>query len=56
MDAARAIAITEFQSQTMTDTIKKKYESIPDELDVLPNPAQATAAIGELAQGRLRSQ
>ena len=29
------------------------YENFPDELNVLPNTATATAAIGELAQGKI---
>ena len=56
MDAARAIAITEFPSELMSeDAFKKRYETFHEELSVLPNTATATAAISELAQGRFRS-
>ena len=53
MDAARAVAITEFPSQLTTDHFKKFYEKFPDEIDVLPNTATATAAVAELAQGKI---
>ena len=55
MDAARAIAITEFPNVLSSDGFKKQYEFFHEELDVLPNTATVTAAIAELAQGRLRA-
>ena len=52
MDATRAVAITSFPTQRDADVYKKQYEHFPDELDVLPDTATATAAIEDLVHGK----
>ena len=53
-DTARAVAIMEFPSHVANkEFFKKRYENFHDELGVLPDTGTATAAIAELAEGRL---
>ena len=51
--AAGAVAITEFPLEVKNDGFDDVYESCYDERDVLPSTAIATAAITELAKGKL---